>query len=73
MNDEHHLQYIQFTIDKVFSDARQLEMHYRPIDFGYQMHLYCRGFLVACLNFNIISLDKFNEFDAYCISNEKGL
>jgi hypothetical protein len=73
MDDEHQLEIIRDQLDKVFLDAHTVELQYRPIDFGNQMHLFCRGYCLAYVHAGIISPEKFDEFMKYCDKMKRGL
>jgi hypothetical protein len=63
VDDSYHMDYIRKVIDKTFCDADKQQM--RPMNFRHTIILYCLGYLQACVNFGILSPEKYKEFVAY--------
>lgn len=68
MNDSSHITYIKAQIDKTFDGADVL------VKSGVASHsgvysgafVYCGGYVQACINFNIISPEVYDELIKYC-------
>ncbi len=73
MDDKRCLDIIQCRIDQTFVEAHKVEFQYRSIDFGHQMYLFCNGYVLACVNFGLISVGKYDEFMEQCKIKQRGL
>lgn len=73
MDSEKHLSYIQYRIDKVCDEAHELPQHERSMNFVHQMYLYNHAYVLACMNFGIISIPKYDEYMKYIEERTRGL
>lgn len=73
MDAENHLSYIQYRIDKVCDEAHELPINQRTMNFRHEMFLYNHAYVLACMNFGIISIPKFDEYMEYITKRTNGL
>lgn len=73
MDAESHLSYIQYRIDKVCNEAHEVPSNHRAINFGHEMFLYNHAYVLACMNFGIISIPKYDEYMEYIKKRVVGL